>query len=72
MTDDRDSDDRAAYVRALIPHRCPEVTDDDLAAAFGSTQPAELLPIEIGKDIMAVLAAMEAKLDRLAETVGAR
>jgi hypothetical protein len=72
MIDPSVTDDRAAYVCSLIAVRCPELDSVDLALI---TQPAttttEMLPVEIGSDLMAVLEAMEAKLDRLAEAMGA-
>jgi len=63
MTDG--TDDRVGYIRNLIAVRCPELGPDDLATL---TQHAatETLPVEIGEQIMDVLAAMEMKLDRLA------
>jgi hypothetical protein len=63
MTDDRDR------VMRIIVARCPEIGLDDLTQHAGA--PAEPdLPAEIGRDIMAVLEAMEAKLDRLGEVIG--
>jgi hypothetical protein len=54
------------YARNLISHRCPELSDADLALITQPAEPsAEMLPVEIGRDIMTVLAAMEAKLDWL-------
>jgi hypothetical protein len=47
-------------VRAIIAHRCPELTDDDLAALAPPGVPAE-----VGEMIVDVLAAMEAKLDAM-------
>jgi hypothetical protein len=57
--------DRAAYVRTLVRHRCPELTDADLALA--SAEPN--MPTEIGEAISVVLSSMEARLDRLADAV---
>ena len=58
-------DDRAAYIHALIAARCPEVTDADLALITSMEPSAEMLPVEIGEQIMDVLEAMEAKQDQL-------
>jgi hypothetical protein len=58
-------DDRAAYIRAIIRHRAPEVSDADLALITSMGPSAETLPVEIGEQIMDVLEAMEAKLDQL-------
>jgi hypothetical protein len=58
-------DDRAAYIRAIIRHRAPEVSDADLALITSMEPSAEMLPVEIGEQIMDVLEAMEAKLDQL-------
>jgi hypothetical protein len=71
MTDGTD-DDRAAYVRNLIANRCPELGAADLAAfTQHATTPVEPdLPEEIGRDLMAVLEAMDMKLDRMADAVG--
>ena len=55
------------YLRRLIAARCPELTDDDLALI---TQPAATtaepdLPVEIGEQILDVLAEMGDRLDRI-------
>jgi hypothetical protein len=64
------SDDRDRVMR-LILARCPELTDADLAAIEARSQPAEPdLPVEIGAQIMDVLAALEEKFDWLADAVG--
>ena len=54
------TDDRAVCARALIAHRAPELTDADLA---GLSQPD--LPVEIAKQVMEVIAEMEARLTML-------
>jgi hypothetical protein len=65
--------DRADYVRALVAHRCEEIGPDDLAL-IGTIHPGapsrETLPLEIGEQIMDAIAALENKLDWLAEAVG--
>jgi hypothetical protein len=65
-------DDRAAYIRALVAHRCEEIGPADLAL-IGTIHPAgpsaEMLPVEIGEQIIDAIAAMGAKLDALAEAV---
>jgi hypothetical protein len=58
-------DDRADYIINLIAGRCPEVTDADLALITSMEPSAEMLPVEIGEQIMDVLEAMEAKQDQL-------
>ena len=50
--------DRAAYIRAVIQARCPELTDADLALITSVEPSAEMRPGEIGERIMDVLAAM--------------
>jgi hypothetical protein len=64
--------DRAAYIRAVIQARCGDVlTDADLATLTqAATTPAELLPVEIGEQIIDAITALEDKLDWLAEAVG--
>jgi hypothetical protein len=57
-----DPDDRAAYVRALIAHRCPELTDADLA--FTTITPDDL-PLEVADKIGEVLDLLERKLESL-------
>jgi hypothetical protein len=72
---------RAAYIRALVTHRCPEIEPADLAligtiqpaapsADNASTEaiapPAEMLPVEIGERIVEVLDLMMGRLDDLA------
>jgi hypothetical protein len=69
MTDPSEADDRAAYVINLARHRCPELSETDLAA-LAKPVSAETLPAEIGEQIMDVLNAMMDRLDRLAEAVG--
>jgi hypothetical protein len=72
-------DDRAAYIRALVAHRCPEIGPADVAligtihpgAPTADTASVEaLLPVEIGEQIMDAIAALEEKLDQLVEAVG--
>jgi hypothetical protein len=74
MIDPGMTDDRAAYVRAMILARCPELGPADLAL-IGTLHPGPPtaepdLPMEIGRDIMAVLAAMDERLDDLVEAIG--
>jgi hypothetical protein len=60
-----DPEDRA-YARALVLHRCPELTDADLALL--GTQPVE--PADaIAKAILDALAEVETRLDQLAAIV---
>ena len=73
MIDPSVTADRAAYVRALVAHRCPEIGPADLAlitTTYPAAPSAEMLPVEIGRDIMSVLEAMESKLDQLVEAIG--
>ena len=58
-------DDCADYIINLIAARCPEATDADLALITSMEPSAEMLPVEIGEQIIDVLEAMEAKLDQL-------
>jgi hypothetical protein len=68
-------DDRAAYIRALVAHRCPEIEPADLATLATLTQavttPVKMLPEEISRDILEVLDLMLGRLDELADAVGA-
>jgi hypothetical protein len=65
--DDGTDDDRAAYIRALVSHRCPEIGPADLALITQRAgAPAEPdLPVEIGEQILDVLAEMGDRLDRI-------
>jgi hypothetical protein len=66
MTDDRDR------VMRIIRARCPELGPDDLAL-ITHPDPARVepdLPVEIGEQILDVLAEMGDRLDRLADAAG--
>ena len=71
-------DERAAYIRALVAHRCPEIGQEDFAALAdtASTEaiapPTEMLPVEIGERIVEVLDLMMGRLDEIAETIANR
>lgn len=56
--------DRLDYIRAIIRHRVPEVTDADLAVV--AEQP-DTLPVEIANQVLEVVEALEAKLEALVE-----
>ncbi len=60
--------DRAAYVRALIAGRCPELTEADLAKFLaGSSQPDPDagIPVEIADQILDVLHHLMDRMSRL-------
>lgn len=69
-------DDRAAYIRALVAHRCPEIGPADLAAIAAGSQPDAIasteavMPVEIGDLIIDAIVALEEKVDWLADAVG--
>lgn len=69
MTDSTD-DDRDDYIRNVIAHRCPELTDDDLAML---SQPdeflGELLPVEIGHQILEVVDRLFDRMTALEDAV---
>jgi hypothetical protein len=63
---------RAAYVRALILARCPELSERDLALLADA--PSDLdagIPVNIADQIMDVLLAFEERLDRIERAVRA-
>jgi hypothetical protein len=65
MTDPSDPsqrDDRAAYIRALIAHRCPELSADEVAEAFA---PVDELPAGITDQVLDVIAALADRLEVL-------
>jgi hypothetical protein len=58
------------YVMRIIRARCSDVlSDDDLASVEAMSQPAEMLPIEIGEQILTVLDALQDRLEALAESL---
>jgi hypothetical protein len=67
MTDPSDSYDRTAYIRTGVLHRCPELTDADLALL--ATESDDTLPRQIAEQILTVLDSM---MDRLNELNGNR
>jgi hypothetical protein len=66
---DEADDDRAAYVRALIASRCPELGPADLATLAVRPDPDAGIPPEIADQIMDVLLAFEARLERIENAV---
>ena len=56
--------DRAAYVRALIASRCPELSDSDLTLLHAPPDP-DTLPGSIGEAILEVCERMADRLDAL-------
>ena len=63
---DRRPRHRAAYVRALIAHRCPELTDADLVLVAGSD---DTLPVEIAAEVLDVIDLIEDRLTELEDAV---
>jgi hypothetical protein len=63
-------DDRAAYVRALIASRCPELGPSDLAMLAEADPHA--LPGSIGVQIMEVLERMADRMDAFERVVRER
>ncbi len=69
MTDAPDGEaDRAAYARALIASRCPELDPADLAA-LGDAPDPDMLPATIGVQIMEVLERMADRMDAFERVV---
>ena len=69
MTDPNVSDDRDRIVR-LIRHRCPELSEADLAA-LGDAPDPDMLPASIGVQILDVIIRMADRLDALEKAAGA-
>ena len=57
--------DRRDYVRRLIAARCPELTDADLARLSANPVIESDPPDEVMEAILAVLSALEARLEAL-------
>ena len=63
---------RDAYVTDLIAARCPELGPDDLALLGYSDEPMsedEMIPAEIGAQILAVVEKLMDRMDRLEEAM---
>ena len=60
-------DDRDRYIKALVAHRCPELTDADLALM--AAEPDDTLPRQIGEQILTVLDALQDRWEALAESL---
>jgi|HubBroStandDraft_6_1064221.scaffolds.fasta_scaffold3441979_1 hypothetical protein len=70
MIDPPGDDDRIAYIRALINHRCPELGPADLALiADAPPDSDDRLPMAIGLQILQVVEALADKLDGLEREV---
>lgn len=67
---DPEADDRAAYVRALIAARAPEISAADLAL-LGDAPDPDTLPASIGQQILEVLDHMMTRMDALERAVRA-
>jgi hypothetical protein len=66
-------DDRAADIRALIAHRAPELTDDDIASlASDPVEEGATIPVPVADEIVAVIEAFESRLAVLEHAVGSR
>jgi hypothetical protein len=63
MRDRRPRRDRAAYVRALIAHRCPELNDDDINA---------LMQPDLRDEVGLIMDVLDLMTDRLAALVEAK
>jgi hypothetical protein len=65
--------ERAAYVEAVIRHRCPELTDADLASAESKVEPeVVMIPPELAKHILAALDGINERLAQLEHRLDAR
>ena len=75
MTDPTEDDVDRDRVMRIIMARCGDVlSEDEVAAAFGAdaanASTEAMLPVEIGEQILAVVEALDEKVDALAEAVG--
>jgi hypothetical protein len=59
--------DRLAYLRAVVSHRCPELTDADLALM--AAEPDGALPLEVAEQILTVIDALQDRWEALAESL---
>jgi hypothetical protein len=59
--------DRLAYIRAVVFHRCPELSPADLASIEARSEPD--LPAEIAAQVLDVIEALEMKLEEMAEAI---
>jgi hypothetical protein len=57
-----DDADHADYVRRLVAHRVPELSDDEIAAAFATGMSAEVADL-----VLAVVDAIAERLDQIEE-----
>ena len=69
MTDDittspGQATDRAEYVRCLIRHRCPEISERDIGL-LGVVPDLDAIPSHIADQICDVISHMADRLDRL-------
>jgi len=62
--------DRLAYLHTVVLHRCGDVlANADLASIEARSPPAEMLPSEIGGQILTVLDVLQDRLDELTAIV---
>ena len=62
--------DRLAYLHTVVLHRCADVlTDADLASIEARSEPNDTLPRQIAEQILAVLEALEQRMDALTAIV---
>ena len=60
--------DRVSYVRTLVAHRCPELSEADLAMSAEPDQ-GDTLPSSIGAQIVEILDHMMTRMDRIEKAV---
>jgi hypothetical protein len=56
--------DRLAYLHSMVLHRCPELSDRDLALM--TVEADDALPRQIAEQILTVLEVLEQRMDALA------
>lgn len=66
------NDERAATIRAMVMSRCLELTEAEVAEAFGpGDQPEEMLPASIVEQILTVIDRMTERQDRFEANLAA-
>lgn len=63
--------DRADYVRRLIAHRAPELSQSDIAELSDAPPDSDMVPVEVVRQILDVISAMVDRLDGIERTAHA-
>lgn len=56
-------------VRAIVRHRCPELSQDDIAKAFAADLPVESIWLEISERVIDAIDALDERLATLERTI---